>query len=133
MADPEPRRARGDLAQQILDVLRTAGRALTPAQVLDELGGDLAYTTVMTVMARPHDKGVLARQRTGRACTYTPWQDPARVTARSRHRLLNGEPDRAGALARFIDDLPTEDEQVLRELLAQITHDDAEGPDRGVS
>lgn len=109
-------------------MLNEAGRALTPAQVLDELGGDLAYTTVMTVMARLHDKGVLARQRAGRAYTYTPWQDPARVTARSMHRLLNGEPDRAAALARFLDDLPSADEQVLRDLLGRIDHEEALGP-----
>jgi predicted transcriptional regulator len=120
VAEAEPRRARGDLGQQILDVLMAAGRALTPAEVLEELGGELAYTTVMTVMARLHAKGVLARQRYGRAYAYSPWLDPARVTARSMHRLLNVQPDRAAALARFVDDLSAADEQVLRHLLADI-------------
>jgi predicted transcriptional regulator len=120
VAGSEQRRGRGDLAQQILGVLEAADRGLTPAQVLEELDGDLAYTTVMTVMARLYDKGVLARQRSGRSYAYSPLRDPARVTARSMHRLLKLQPDRAAALARFVDDLSAADEQVLRHLLADI-------------
>jgi predicted transcriptional regulator len=120
VTEPDQRRGRGDLAQQILDVLETAGRALTPAQVLSEFGGDLAYTTVMTVMVRLHDKGVLARERSGRSYSYRPLRDPARVTARSMHRLLDVQPDRAATLARFVDDLSAADEQVLRELLTDV-------------
>ena len=126
MPGPDQRRGRGDLAQQIIKVLNAAGRALTPSEVLDLLGGDLAYTTVMTVMVRLHDKGVLARRRDGRAFTYSPLQDPAMATARSMHRLLNVQPNRAAALARFLDDLSLADEQLLRDLLAH--HD---GPSAG--
>jgi predicted transcriptional regulator len=125
MPRPEQRRGRGDLAQQILEVLDTAGRPLSPADVLDLLGGDLAYTTVMTVMARLHVKGVLARRRDGRAYSYRPLQDPAVVTARSMHRLLNVQPNRTAALARFLDDLSATDEQLLRDLLAD--HQDPSG------
>jgi predicted transcriptional regulator len=120
MTDPEPRRGWGDLGQTIVDVVSEASAPMTPAQVRDALGGELAYTTVMTVLARLHDKGVLARQRAGRAFAYTVTGDPARVTARRMHRLLDVEPDRAGVLARFVDDLSGDDERVLRRLLDQI-------------
>lgn len=123
------RRGYGDLAQAILDLVSQAGSPVTPAQVRDALGGDLAYTTVMTVMARLHDRGLLARQRTGRAFAYTAVGDPTQVTARRMHRLLDVEENRAGVLARFVDGLTPEDERVLRSLLDQIATDqqDANG------
>jgi predicted transcriptional regulator len=123
MAVQTERRGYGDLAQAILDLVSQAGGPVTPAQVRDALGGDLAYTTVMTVMARLHDRGLLARQRAGRAFAYTAVGDPAQVTARRMHRLLNVEEDRAGVLARFVDGLTPDDERLLRALLDQITPD----------
>jgi predicted transcriptional regulator len=118
VAGRDQRRGRGGLAHEVLAALEGAGGPLTPAQVLERLGADLAYTTVMTVMVRLRDKGVLARVRSGRTYSYSLLQDPARVTARGMHRLLDVQPDRATALARFVDDLSAADEQVLRDLLA---------------
>jgi predicted transcriptional regulator len=123
MAAHTQRRGYGDLAQAILDLVSQAGSPVTPARVRDALGGDLAYTTVMTVMARLHDRGLLARQRTGRAFAYTAVGDPTQVTARRMHRLLNVEADRAGVLARFVDGLTPDDDRLLRTLLDQITTD----------
>ena len=117
------RRGYGDLAQAILDLVSRAGGPVTPAQVRDALGGDLAYTTVMTVMARLHDRGLLARQRAGRAFAYTAVGDPTQVTARRMHRLLDVEENRAGVLARFVDGLTSDDERVLRALLDQVAPD----------
>jgi predicted transcriptional regulator len=119
MASPE-RRGYGGLAQAILDLVSRAGAPVTPAQVRDGLGDDLAYTTVMTVMARLYDRGLLARRRAGRAYAYTVVGDPAQITAHRMHRLLNVEEDRAGVLARFINGLTPDDEQLLRTLLDQI-------------
>jgi predicted transcriptional regulator len=132
MADAEQRRGYGDLAHAVLDLVSRAGAPVTPAQVRDALGGDLAhvqqaahlaYTTVMTVMARLHDRGLLARKRAGRAFAYTAVGDPAQVTARRMHRLLNVEDDRAGVLARFVDGLSPDDERLLRTLLDQVCTD----------
>ena len=120
MADTEQRRGYGDLAQAILDLVGQAGAPVTPAQVRDALGRELAYTTVMTVMARLYDRGLLARKRSGRAFAYTVVGDPAQVTARRMHRILDVDADRAGVLARFVDGLTGEDEQLVRSLLDQI-------------
>ena len=120
VSDPEARRGWGDLGQAIVGVLEKASAPMTPAQVRDALGGGMAYTTVMTVMARLHGKGVLSRERAGRAFAYTLIGDPARVTARRMHRLLDVEPDRAEVLAYFVDGLSGEDEALLRRLLSQI-------------
>jgi predicted transcriptional regulator len=130
VADIEQRRGYGDLAQAIVGLVRQAGRPVTPAQVRDALGGDLAYTTVMTVMARMHDRGLLARERAGRAYAYTAVDDPAQVAARRMHRLLEVENDRAGVLARFVDGLNPDDERLVRALLDRITSGQADASGR---
>lgn len=52
------RRAPEGLEAEVLAALTAAGRPLTSALVLTQLGGQLAYTTVMTTLARLHKKGV---------------------------------------------------------------------------
>src|SRR4051812_2809014 len=75
------RRAPGELAGAVLTVLWRSGRALTAGEVRDALagpdaGGALSYSTVVTILSRLHDKGVLARQRDeGRAFRYRPVTD----------------------------------------------------------
>ena len=101
----------------MLATLWAADGALTPGRVQEQLGGELAYTTVVTILSRLHDKGVLARARIGRAYAYSPVQDEAGLVARRMRRLLDAEPDRRMVLARFVTDLSGEDEQLLRELL----------------
>ncbi len=111
---------RGGLEQRVLACL-AAGRPLTAGEVLADLGGGLAYTTVMTTLSRLHSKGALTRELTGRAYAYALSGDPAvvgmTVTARRMRRLLDGGGDRAGVLARFVADLSPEDEQLLADLL----------------
>jgi predicted transcriptional regulator len=112
---------RGALEQRVLAALGAVGRPMTAGEVLAEIGGGLAYTTVMTTLSRLHAKGALTRRMVGRAYAYSLNGDPARidatVTARRMRRLLEGGGDRAGVLARFVADLSPEDEQVLAQLL----------------
>lgn len=114
-------RRRGALEQEVLGCLAAAGRPLTVADVLAELGDELAYTTVMTALSRLHAKGVLRREAAGRAFAYSVPADPAAivasVTARRMARLLDSGHDRADVLARFVADLSPEDERLLTELL----------------
>jgi predicted transcriptional regulator len=113
-------RRRGALEQEVLACLAAAGRPLTVANVLGELGGDLAYTTVLTALSRLHAKGALVREPAGRGYAYAPPADPgAAVTARRMSRLLDSREDRAGVLTRFVADLRPEDEQLLTELLGE--------------
>ena len=114
---------RGALEQEVLACLAAADRPLTVAEVLADLGGDIAYTTVLTALSRLHAKGALRREPSGRAFAYSVPADPeavgASVTARRMSRLLDAGADRAGVLARFVADLSPEDEQLLTELLAE--------------
>jgi predicted transcriptional regulator len=98
---------------------------------LAERGEPLAYTTVMTTLARLHDKGALLRRPAGRSYTYTPAADPdgleAALTARQMTRLLGDGAQRAETLARFVADLRPEDERLLADILA-AQHPEPEAP-----
>ncbi|HEX6449792.1 MAG TPA: BlaI/MecI/CopY family transcriptional regulator [Trebonia sp.] len=112
------RRAAGELEAAVLAVLREAESALSAAEVRDGLGGGLAYTTVVTILARLHGKGVLRRHKDGRSFRYEPVDDEAGLAARRLARMLDAEPDREGVLARFVSGLSGADEELLRRALS---------------
>lgn len=112
-----PRRDRGGLENEVLAAL-AAGGPMTPRQVLDHLDGDLAYTTVMTTLARLHEKGAATRESTRRTFTYALVDNPT-VQARAMRRTLDTAPDREQVLARFLDELDPDDVPVLQRLLRQ--------------
>lgn len=111
------RRAAGELEAAVLAALQDAGLPLSPAEVLDRLGGGLAYTTVVTILARLHGKGMLRRHKDGRSFRYAPTDDQAGLAARRLARMLDAEPDREGVLARFVSGLSGSDEELLRRVL----------------
>ena len=119
-------RVRGALEREVLATVAAATAPVSTADVHAQLGPDLAYTTVMTTLARLHDKGVLRREKRGRAFAYelaTRVEDvEASLTAHRMHRLLESEADRAGVLARFVADLSSEDEALLSGLLSGPSH-----------
>ncbi|MGY5049710.1 BlaI/MecI/CopY family transcriptional regulator [Streptomyces sp. 900105755] len=123
------RRARGELESGVLATLWAAAEPLTARQVQERLPGDLAYTTVLTILSRLHDKGVLVRHRAGRGYAYAPVRDEASDTAQRMHTLLERGSDREAVLSRFVSELSAEDEQLLQRLLGE--HDGGpvgEGP-----
>lgn len=64
----------GPLETEIMEVLWGSTKALTVKSVHRAINSqrELAYTTVMTTMARLWEKGVLARTKHGLAYLYTP-------------------------------------------------------------
>jgi predicted transcriptional regulator len=125
-------RPRGALEREILACLAASGQALSPADVRAELGGQLAYTTVMTTLSRLHAKGAITRQPAGRGYLYTLRGGPdaarASMTAHRMLRLLEAGGDRAGVLSRFVADLSSEDERLLSDLLADGSQPPADPP-----
>ncbi|MER7838160.1 BlaI/MecI/CopY family transcriptional regulator [Streptomyces sp. NPDC096040] len=111
------RRARGELESGVLAALWAADQPLTARQVLERLPGDLAYTTVLTILSRLHDKGMLVRHPEGRGYAYAPVRDEASQTAVQMHSLLKRGSDREAVLSRFVSELSQEDEQLLHRLL----------------
>lgn len=112
------RRAAGDLESEILAALWAADGPLTPAEVVDAIGGELAYTTVQTILARLLAKGAVQRRPAGRAHAYSPVLDDAGMVARRMQAMLDAGDDQAAVLSRFVGTLTPEQERTLAELLA---------------
>lgn len=111
------RRPPGMLEDEVLAVLWAGGRPMTPAEVQFDLGDRLAYTTVMSTLARLHRKGLVTRESSGKSYAYTPTVDEAAHTAQAMNELLSRRHDHAGVLARFVSSLSAEDEELLQRLL----------------
>lgn len=111
------RRPPGALEAEILATLWAADQPLTPAAVQGELGAELAYTTVMTALSRLHAKGVVNRERMGRAYAYTAVLDQPGIAAARMRQVLEAGQDREAVLARFVGSLSNDDERVLTGLL----------------
>jgi predicted transcriptional regulator len=91
------------------------GEPLSVRAVLNELNRrrdqKLAYTTVMTVMARLEEKGILSRTREGRGYVYEATAgDRAAIAVRGVMRDFGD-----AALAHFVDEARA-DPKVLRRL-----------------
>ncbi|MFF4958875.1 BlaI/MecI/CopY family transcriptional regulator [Streptomyces sp. NPDC001222] len=112
------RRGRGELEGDVLAALWAIGSPSTARQVQERLPGDLAYTTVLTILSRLYDKGLLVRHREGRGYAYEPARDEASHTAHRMHSLLEGGSDREAVLASFVSELSAQDEQMLHHLLS---------------
>lgn len=122
MADTT-RRPAGALEAEVLAALWSADAPLTPAEVRAELGEELAYTTVMTILARLHAKGVVSRHRAGRAFAYAPSIEQAERAAERMRALLDGE-DREQVLARFVGSLSARDKRTVTTALMRRRHKD---------
>ena len=74
--DPHELPALHELESEVMDVVWDLPAPMTVRAVLDEVNTraarDRAYTTVMTIMRRLETKGVLARERDGKAHLYRP-------------------------------------------------------------
>jgi predicted transcriptional regulator len=117
------RRPKGSLESEVLAALWAAERPLTPGEVVDAVGGDLAYTTVQTILVRLHAKGAVAREQIGRAYAYTPVLDNAGLAADRMQALLDKGGDHVAVLRRFVRTLSPEDETALSELLSRHQQD----------
>ncbi|MGH3743296.1 MAG: BlaI/MecI/CopY family transcriptional regulator [Mycobacteriales bacterium] len=111
------RRAKGALEAEVLAALWAADGPMTPDEARTAIDGDLAYTTVQTILVRLHEKGAVRRTPHGRGYAYAPVLDESGLVARRMRQLLDGEGDRAGVLSRFVSELRPADEAALRRAL----------------
>ena len=124
-ADPgpgAPRRPHGALEAEVLDVLRAAAAPLSPGQVRERLAEDLSYSTVVTIVSRLHVKGLLERERAGRAFVYRPVDDASRAASQMSQALEAGS-DHGAVLSRFVSGLSGRDAGMLRDLLGETGGD----------
>lgn len=114
------RRVTGALEAEILAVLSMADRPVSPGEMLDALGNDIAYSTVTTILARLTQKGLVRRTRVGRRYDYELTTPEAEVAAGQMHERLRRSGDRTGVLRRFVTELDADETEALRQLLAQL-------------
>jgi predicted transcriptional regulator len=119
------RRAKGSLESEVLAALWATDRPLTVGEVVDAVGGELAYTTVQTILTRLLAKGAVRRELTGRAHAYSPVLDDAGLAAHRMQAMLDKGGDRAAVLSRFLRTLSPEDEAMLADLLERQRADEA--------
>ena len=111
--------AMGELEAVVMDVLWDASDPLTPGQVHEILSAErpLAYTTVMTILARLWRKRRLEREQRGRAYAYRPLLSREAYAASRMDEVLGSTKDRPLALSYFVANLKPGDRTRLRRLL----------------
>jgi predicted transcriptional regulator len=107
----------GALELRVLEALWRRGNA-TVRDLCDDFPA-AAYTTLMTTMERLHKKGVLHREKSGRAFIYRPINSRAELESglitRAIQPLLSSESARP-VLSCFVDEVSRHDERLLDEL-----------------
>ncbi|HWK08996.1 MAG TPA: BlaI/MecI/CopY family transcriptional regulator [Vicinamibacterales bacterium] len=104
-----------------LRVMEALWRRDTPVSVRELVGefDGTAYTTLMTTLDRLHRKGVLDRQKTGRAFLYRARYSREQIESGMAAGALESLLDRSGAepvLSYFIDEVSRRDARLLDEL-----------------
>lgn len=109
----------GPLEAVVMERLWAHDRAMAVREVLEELERDrhVAYTTVMTVMDNLFRKGLLSRERVGRAYHYSPVQSRDEHTAALMGEVLATSGERGAALLHFVEQMPADEMARLREAL----------------
>lgn len=109
---------RGELERSVADVLWDARGPRTAREVADCLPGrELALTTVLTVLGRLEAKGIVRRQRDGRAHAYEAVTTRSEHTAELMKNVLDGSGDRNAVLLRFVGSASEDDLAALRRAL----------------
>ncbi|HEU4423470.1 MAG TPA: BlaI/MecI/CopY family transcriptional regulator [Pilimelia sp.] len=108
----------GELERAVMDVLWDNGSPATVREVADRLRDrELAYTTVMTVLDRLAGKGMVERERAGRAWLYRPAASREAYIARLMLDALDLADSRDAALVRFARSVSGSEAEVLRAAL----------------
>jgi predicted transcriptional regulator len=122
MARPNKTEILGPLERRVMDRLWRGG----PASVGEILAGlnrgsphQLAYTTVMTILVRLHEKGYLDRGKEGRRYRYAAAVAKASLPEAAARREFSRLIERHGAstLARYAADLTGADSELAERLL----------------
>lgn len=113
------RRPLGELESAALSALWDSTAPLSVREVQQRLGRlELAYTTVLTVLDRLHDKGIVARERDGRAFLYRPSLSREAWQGEHAARVLTGErsPPSGAVLMAFLDSAERADPELIERL-----------------
>jgi predicted transcriptional regulator len=115
------RRAAGELEAEVLTTLWAAEKPLTAAEVHADHGGELAMTTIVTILGRLAHKGMVKRtdERDGRAYRYAPTRERAEDAAERMYAFLGDGAERRAVLARFLGRLSAAERRAALDLLGR--------------
>ena len=105
----------GQLESAIMEVIWSQERPLVVREVRERLQypRPVAYTTVMTVMTILHGKGVLRREKQGRAWRYWPAETREEHDARLMAEVMRSGGNHRVTLRRFLERVSDEELQSL--------------------
>ena len=117
----------GQLEGAIMDVIWSGNRPYLVREVRERMEYDrpVAYTTVMTVMGILHGKGVLRREKHGRAWRYWPAETKAEHDARLMAEVLRSGRDHQLTIRRFLERVSEDEMASLRRAVFSVTADRA--------
>jgi predicted transcriptional regulator len=105
----------GELEAEVMELAWRQGEWVGVNDLLMALGGrQRAYTTVMTIVTRLCDKGLLERRRQGRGFVYRPALSKEELAARTLRDVLADADDPPAVLAHFVRDLEASPELLAR-------------------
>lgn len=109
----------GALEAAVMDRVWARGGAVNVREILEDLQQErqIAYTTVMTVMDNLFKKGLLRRERVGKAYVYEATASREGHTARLMRQVLEGSRNPAAALVHFLSELSPRESEALRAAL----------------
>jgi predicted transcriptional regulator len=112
----------GELESAIMDVIWDAERPYAVREVRERMDypRPVAYTTVMTVMDILHRKGVLRRDKHGRAWRYWPSEAREEHDARLMAEVLRSGGNHVVTMRRFIESVSDEEMESLRTAVKDV-------------
>jgi predicted transcriptional regulator len=114
-------RQQGELEGEVMNVLWNASGSLTSQEILETINNgerDLALTTILTVLSRLVDKGMVKRTAgTGRSFNFTSTESREKHSAKLMIGLLSDTSNPALTFAQFTSGLTPKQLEALREAL----------------
>ena len=121
----------GQLEAVVMHRLWDWDRPASVREVVDDLQRErkIAYTTVMTVLDNLHRKGLVARNKQGRAYAYTAVMSQEEHTASLLEGVLAQTADRGAALLNFVEQLSPDEQVQVHTALAKFSRRDNQSPE----
>ena len=113
------KRADGSLELEIMQVLWDSSLPMSPNQVRELISGNLAYTSVATVLTRLCDKKHVKRSIVGRTYVYVSFTSRQEWYSKQMSAILNETKNHGELLAGFVGKLSKRDRRDLQRILGQ--------------
>ena len=121
----------GELETQVMEIVWQAQEPLSVSDVVKVLSKkrNIAYTTIMTIMTRLTDKGLLKRTSSGKAYLYKPAYSKDTFLTRVSRQIIKNLVSSFGdtAIAHFaqeLENIPLDKKQKLLKILKEAKRDE---------